>query len=54
MDLAAGSQVTFSCTWVNNTSAPLTFGESAQTNEMCIFSGNVYPTVMDVDVLPCL
>jgi hypothetical protein len=50
---AAGSTVTFTCTWVNNTGMTLTFGESARTNEMCIFSGNVYPTVMGYNILPC-
>lgn len=41
--LAAGTQVTFSCTYVNDTGAPLTFGESARSNEMCILSGQFYP-----------
>lgn len=43
LPLAAGTQVTFSCTYVNDTGAPLTFGESARSNEMCILSGQFYP-----------
>jgi hypothetical protein len=38
-----GDTFTFSCTWQNNTGVPLTFGESALTNEMCIFDGQYYP-----------
>jgi hypothetical protein len=49
----AGTQVTFTCTWVNNTAAPLTFGESAQTNEMCIFSGQFYPITGTKNVINC-
>jgi hypothetical protein len=52
--LAAGSTVTFTCTWVNDTGTTLTFGESAQTNEMCIFSGQFYPIQGTQNVLPCL
>ncbi len=39
-----GDQITFTCTYVNDTGAPLIFGESAQTNEMCIFDGQFYPS----------
>jgi hypothetical protein len=42
--LKAGSQVTFTCTYMNDTGAPLYFGESALTNEMCILSGQFYPS----------
>jgi hypothetical protein len=43
LDLPAGSPITWACTYVNDTGAPLTFGESAQSNVMCIFSGQYYP-----------
>jgi hypothetical protein len=41
--LKKGSQVTWSCTYVNDTTAPLTFGESAQNNIMCIYEMQFYP-----------
>jgi hypothetical protein len=53
MQLAAGTKVTFTCTWVNDTLSPLTFGESAQTNEMCIFNGQFYPIQGTQNILPC-
>jgi len=43
MSLASGSKVTWSCTYVNDTTQTLTFGESAQTNVMCIYSMQFYP-----------
>ena len=53
LKLTAGTKVTFTCTWVNNTTMPLTFGESAETNEMCIFNGQFYPIQGTQNVLPC-
>ena len=44
LQLAAGTKVTFTCTYVNDTGAPITFGESAQANEMCILAGSFYPS----------
>jgi hypothetical protein len=41
--LKAGSQVTFTCTYVNSTGQPIYFGEHALTDEMCIFTGQFYP-----------
>jgi hypothetical protein len=41
--LHAGDPLHFECTFVNNGNTTLTFGESAQTNEMCIFVGAFYP-----------
>jgi len=41
--LASGTPITWSCTYVNDTGSPLTFGESAATNVMCIYQGTVYP-----------
>jgi hypothetical protein len=42
--LPAGTAVTFACTYDNSDgSAPLRFGDSARTDEMCIFSAQFYP-----------
>jgi hypothetical protein len=41
--LEAGTQITYSCEYNNTTSTPLTFGESAKFNEMCILSGTYFP-----------
>jgi hypothetical protein len=43
LSLGAGTDVTFTCTSDNPGPAPLVYGESAQTNEMCIFSAQFYP-----------
>ena len=53
LQLAAGTKVTFTCTWVNNTGKMLTFGESADTNEMCIFDGQFYPIQGTQNIIPC-
>ncbi|HEX4447757.1 MAG TPA: hypothetical protein VH044_13505 [Polyangiaceae bacterium] len=45
--LASGTPLTWSCTYVNDTGSDLGFGESAQTNAMCIYQGTFYP-VADV------
>jgi hypothetical protein len=46
--LPTGTTITWSCT-IDNTmgTSELTFGESAQTNEMCIFNGQYYPVAND-------
>ena len=41
--LPVGTKITWSCTIANNTQDTITFGESAMTNEMCIFNGQYYP-----------
>jgi hypothetical protein len=43
LELSAGTQITYSCEYKNTTSTPLTFGESAKFNEMCILSGTYFP-----------
>jgi hypothetical protein len=43
MDLSSGDTIRWSCSYANNTGQTLTFGESAATNEMCIFGGTYYP-----------
>lgn len=42
INLTAGTQITWACTYQNDTGKTLTFGESALTNEMCIFPGEFY------------
>ncbi len=39
----AGSSITWRCEIQNETAQPLTFGESADTNEMCVLTGYYYP-----------
>jgi hypothetical protein len=46
--LPSGTTITWSCTYVNDTTAPLTFGESAATNVMCIGVSPFYP-VADIN-----
>jgi hypothetical protein len=42
--VGSGTQVSWTCTIHNtNSSGTLTFGESAMTNDMCIFDGQYYP-----------
>jgi hypothetical protein len=43
LQLTKGTPVTFSCTYVNDTSQTLTFGESATSNVMCIYTMQFYP-----------
>ena len=43
LQLAANSNVTWTCTYVNDTGSPLVFGQSALTNAMCNFSATFYP-----------
>lgn len=45
-----GKELDFSCTFVNNSANTLTFGESAETNEMCIFVASFYPVQADGDI----
>ncbi|HMR74175.1 MAG TPA: hypothetical protein PKD61_03655 [Polyangiaceae bacterium] len=41
--LSKGTKITYTCDYKNTLSTPLTFGESAETNEMCILSGTYFP-----------
>lgn len=43
LQLPSGSPINWSCTYVNDTNVDLTFGESATTNVMCIFTAHFYP-----------
>jgi hypothetical protein len=49
LQLPAGTTITWSCTINNDTGGTLVFGESAQTDEMCIFNGQYYPAVSDAN-----
>ena len=41
--LSKGSRITFTCEYANDTNRVLTFGNSAETNEMCILHGMYWP-----------
>jgi hypothetical protein len=41
--LKAGTHIEVKCDYENDTATPLSFGESAATDEMCIFVGAYYP-----------
>jgi hypothetical protein len=43
LELSAGTEVHFTCSYVNETTTTLKFGESAITDEMCILGGVYYP-----------
>jgi hypothetical protein len=43
LQLKANANITWACTYINDTSGPLTFGESALTNAMCNFGSTFYP-----------
>jgi hypothetical protein len=43
LHLTAGTSITWTCTDVNTTGQELTFGESANTNVMCILTSVFYP-----------
>jgi hypothetical protein len=49
--LNPGDKITWTCTYNNSTGQTLTFGDSAATNEMCIFTGRFYssPTGADLE-----
>jgi hypothetical protein len=47
--LHAGSHITFSCDMTNETDNTITFGNSAETNEMCILHGMYWPRMTDPD-----
>jgi hypothetical protein len=43
MTLPSGSSIQWACSYANDTGMTLGFGESANSNEMCIFTGTYYP-----------
>jgi hypothetical protein len=44
MAIGTGTSITWSCSFQNDTTDTLSFGESASKNEMCIFNGVYYPS----------
>jgi hypothetical protein len=54
MDLTANQALTWTCSYFNDTDNPLFFGNSASTNEMCIFVGIYYPTADSETLFNCL
>jgi hypothetical protein len=51
LELAAGSEVTFTCSYDNREDVPLGWGESAKTDEMCILAGGYYPAPAGAPIL---
>jgi hypothetical protein len=51
--LHAGAFIQVQCDYDNPTDSPLSFGESAATNEMCIFVASYYPAA-DGEAITCL
>jgi hypothetical protein len=50
----AGTSVSWTCSITNpNTTGTLTFGESAMTNDMCIFDGQYYPADDNNPLINC-
>ena len=50
------ASMTWACTYDNtgsNAATTVVAGQSAQTNEMCIFNGQFYPIQGTQNVLPC-
>jgi hypothetical protein len=43
LDIRQGQRINWACTYQNNTGRTMTFGERAEQDEMCIFSGVYYP-----------
>lgn len=57
MTFKQGDPLHFACSFTNNGTTPLTFGESALTNEMCIFTASFYPApagVATMDANGCM
>jgi hypothetical protein len=52
-ELKKGDPLHFACTFVNNSPDTLTFGESAQSNEMCILVASFYPTTINQPTITC-
>jgi hypothetical protein len=43
MQVKSGTSITWQCKYTNPTSSAMSFGDSAQTNVMCIYIGQYYP-----------
>jgi hypothetical protein len=44
MEISAGTAIAWTCSFQNDTGRTLTFGQSAASDEMCIFNGVYYPS----------
>jgi len=53
MELEEGAPLHFECTFQNDTSETLTFGESAGSNEMCILVASYYPASENQPTIDC-
>lgn len=53
MALKAGDPLHFACTFQNNSTNFLTFGESAESNEMCILVASFYPVPDGTTTINC-
>jgi hypothetical protein len=51
--LNAGDELFFTCTFANNGPKTLTFGESADTDEMCILVASFFPALSDSPTIAC-
>ena len=51
--LNPGDSITWTCTYNNTTGMTLTFGESAETNEMCIYLARYYTTNANDTQITC-
>lgn len=52
-ELKAGQPLHFECTFQNDSTETLTFGESAMSNEMCILTASFYPTPAALPTITC-
>jgi len=52
--LHAGTHITFSCDYQNDTNNTFIYGQSAETNEMCILHGMYYPRMTTPGAEQCL
>ncbi len=53
MELEAGAPLHFECTFQNDSNDTLTFGESAESNEMCILVASFYPAPENLPTITC-
>ena len=51
--LTPGAPLHFACTFVNTSPETLTFGESAESDEMCILGMTYYPAPAGLPTISC-
>lgn len=49
----AGNHITFSCDYMNDQTTTITFGASAETNEMCLLHGMYWPRMQNAGAEQC-